>query len=312
MNKYKENLNNIVSCKILFDEPLSKYTTFGIGGPADCLIYPNNSDELFIILSYCYKNNVPVVFIGSGSNLLICDQGFNGIVISLRKTFKKLTVENNGVILAQSGVMLGNMVKIAIQNNISGLESLVGVPGTVGGALIMNAGAYGQEISSHFIKAKTITMKGKIKNYLKNDIQFSYRHSTFPVDEILIEAMFKCKRGNQNKINNNKKTASIGRKSTQPLKFRSAGSIFKNPSNEISAGYLIDQAGLKGSNYGGASISKKHANFIINLGNAKASDVLHLIKLAKSKVFKKFNINLELEIKLIGFPKSKIEEINYA
>jgi len=312
LNKYQEYLNNIVSCKILYDEPLSKYTTFGIGGPASCLIYPNNSNELSIILSCCYKNNVPVIFIGSGSNLLICDQGFNGVVISLRKTFKKLSIENNGIIFAQSGVMLGNMVKIAIQNNIIGLESLVGVPGTVGGALIMNAGAYGQEISNHFIKAKTMTMEGKIKKYLKNDIQFCYRRSTFPVDEILIEAIFKCKKGNHNKIINNKETASIGRKSTQPLKFRSAGSIFKNPSNQISAGYLIDQAGLKGSNYGGASISEKHANFIINLGNATASDVLYLIILAKNEVSKKFNIDLELEIKLIGFPKSKIEEINYA
>ena len=297
---------------MIFDEPLANHTTFGIGGPAQCVVYPKDLNELSTLLKYAHDNKIPAIFIGSGSNLLVWDEGFNGFVVTLRKTFKKLSIDQNAKIIAQSGVMLGTMVKKAIQKQICGLESLVGVPGTVGGALIMNAGAFGGEISNYFIEAKTMTLEGKIKTYLTQDVQFSYRHSTFPIDEILIESTFRYKKGNPDKILEERKMASLGRKSTQPLKFRSAGSIFKNPSKKMAAGYLIDQAGLKGTNYGGASISDKHANFIINTGNATASDVFHLIVLAKQKVAEKFNINLELEVKLIGFPKKMTQAFYYA
>jgi UDP-N-acetylmuramate dehydrogenase len=302
----------MLSSHIIFDEPLAKHTSFGIGGPASCLVYPDNQNELSILLKYAYENKIPAIFIGSGSNLLICDDGFDGIVISLRKTFKKLSIKSNGTISVQSGVMLGTMVKEAIQNQICGLESLVGVPGTLGGALIMNAGAFGGEISNYFAEAKTMTLEGNIKIYNKKDVKFSYRHSTFPKNEILIEARLECKKGSPDKIMEDRKLASQGRKSTQPLKYRSAGSIFKNPSNKIAAGYLIDKAGLKGTNQGGASISEKHGNFIINMGNATAADVFHLILLMRQKVAKKFNINLELEVKLIGFPEQLTREIYYA
>jgi UDP-N-acetylmuramate dehydrogenase len=176
----------------------------------------------------------------------------------------------------------------------------------------MNAGAFGGEISNYFAEAKTMTLEGNIKIYNKKDVKFSYRHSTFPKNEILIEARLECKKGSPDKIMEDRKLASQGRKSTQPLKYRSAGSIFKNPSNKIAAGYLIDKAGLKGTNQGGASISEKHGNFIINMGNATAADVFHIILLMRQKVAKKFNINLELEVKLIGFPEQLIREIYYA
>ena len=310
--KQKKEIRNMLSSYIIFDEPLAKYTTFGIGGPAKCMVYPENLNELSNILKYAHKKKIPAIFIGSGSNLLVWDDGFDGFVISLRKTFKELLIKPNADIIVQSGVMLGTMVKEAIQKKICGLESLVGVPGTVGGALIMNAGAFGSEISSYFLQAKTMTMKGDIKSYSKQDVQFSYRNSTFPNDEILIEVTFKCKKGNPFKILEDKKTASQRRRVTQPLQFRSAGSIFKNPSNKMAAGYLIDQVGLKGANYGNASISDKHANFIVNLGNATAADVFRLIVLARQKVAEKFNINLELEVKLIGFPKKITQEFYYA
>ena len=208
--------------------------------------------------------------------------------------------------------MLGTMVKQAMAAEIGGLESLIGVPGTVGGALIMNAGAFGSEISKYFEAAKTMTIEGDIKSYKKGEIEFSYRHSTFPKNEILLEATFQCKRGKPGEILKERKVASEGRKSNQPLKFRSAGSIFKNPSDTLAAGYLIDKAGLKGTERGGAAISEKHANFIVNMGGATAADVLYLIKLAKKYVAKKFNINLELEVKLIGFPKAITQDIYYA
>ena len=302
----------MLSSNIKFDEPLAKYTTFGIGGPARCMVYPDNRNELSTLLKYAHVNKIPAIFIGSGSNLLVWDEGFNGFVISLRKTFNKLTISPNSSIIVQSGVMLGTMVKEAIQKQICGLESLVGVPGTVGGALIMNAGAFGGEISTYFVKAKTMTLEGKIKTYFKQDVQFFYRYSTFPIDEILIEATLKCKKGNPDEILKDRKIASQERKSTQPLKFRSAGSIFKNPSKKLAAGYLIDQTGLKGTSHGGASISEKHANFIVNMGGATAADVFYLIKLAKQKVAAKFNINLKLEVKLIGFPKNMTQDIGYA
>ena len=295
-----------------FDEPLAKHTTFGIGGPADCMVFPKTREELSKLLKYAYQKKISAIFIGSGSNILVWDKGFDGIVISLKKSFKNLTIKQNSQIIVEAGVMLGTMVKQAMAAEIGGLESLIGVPGTVGGALIMNAGAFGSEISKYFEEAKTMTIEGDTKSYKKGEIEFSYRHSTFPKNEILLEATFQCKRGKPAEILKDRKVASDGRKSNQPLKFRSAGSIFKNPSDSLAAGYLIDKTGLKGTERGGAAISEKHANFIVNMGDATAADVLYLIKLAKKYVAKKFHINLELEVKLIGFPKSMTQDIYYA
>ena len=160
--KQKKEIRNMLSSNIIFDEPLANHTTFGIGGPAQCVVYPEDQNELSTLLKYAYDNKIPAIFIGSGSNLLVWDEGFNGFVISLRKTFKKLSINPHSSIIVQSGVMLGTMVKEAIQKQICGLESLIGVPGTVGGALIMNAGAFGREISTYFEEAKTITLEGYI------------------------------------------------------------------------------------------------------------------------------------------------------
>ena len=297
---------------ITFDEPLAHHTTFGIGGPAGCMVYPYNRDELSTLLKYAHKEDIPTLFIGSGSNILVWDKGFDGFVISLRKTFKALAITDDYRIISESGVMLGTLVKEATRARICGLESLIGVPGTLGGALIMNAGAFGSEISNYFEEATTMNLDGTIKTYRKNDINFSYRHSTFPEDEMLIEATFNCQKGFPEKIQENRQKISLERRLTQPLRYRSAGSIFKNPSHIQSAGYLIDQAGLKGTQRGGACISEKHANFIVNLGKATASDVFHLIRLAKQKVDEEFNIKLELEVKLLGFPESMTNEIYYA
>ena len=310
--KQKKDIRKMLRSVMTFDEPLAKHTTFGIGGPAACMVLPETREELSILLKYAFQNNISVIFIGSGSNILVWDKGFDGIVISLKKSFKNLSIKQNSQIIVESGVMLGTMVKQAMAAEIGGLESLIGVPGTVGGALIMNAGAFGSEISKYFEAAKTMTIEGDIKSYKKGEIEFSYRHSTFPKNEILLEATFQCKRGKPGEILKERKVASEGRKSNQPLKFRSAGSIFKNPSDTLAAGYLIDKAGLKGTERGGATISEKHANFIVNMGGATAADVLYLIKLAKKYVAKKFNINLELEVKLIGFPKSITQDIYYA
>ena len=295
-----KNITSMVNGKVLLNESMSKHTTFGIGGKTKCYIMPKSTNELKEILKYAANNKIKTSFIGSGSNLLVSDNGYNGIIISLKKTFKKLKIMEDATIIAESGVMLGKMVKQATKQGIQGLENLIGVPGTVGGALYMNAGAYNHEISNYFNSAVLIDRFGNERCYNKNDVKFGYRYSSFPENEILVEAMFKYSKGNLDTISENKKNASLKRRTSQPLKYRSAGSIFKNPNEKISAGYLIDKSGLKGKYIGNAQISEKHGNFIINKGNAKAKDVMSLIKIIRKEVFEKFKIKLELEIKVIG------------
>ena len=172
--KQKKYIYNTISSKIIFDEPLKNHTSFGIGGPASCFIYPKNCQELSKLLQYTKKENIPIFFFGSGSNILAWDKGFKGIVISLRKTFKKLTIDSNCQIIAETGVMLGNLVKKSIGAQICGLETLIGVPGTLGGALIMNAGAFGHEISNYFLEAQTMTLEGELNNPLNFALQVVY------------------------------------------------------------------------------------------------------------------------------------------
>ena len=232
------------------------------------------------------------------TNSVVADQGINGIVVSPARSLKKLEIDGNSI-RAESGVMLGRLVKECMKNNLSGLETLVGVPGTLGGALVMNAGAFGGEISNYLQSVEIMKMNGSTKTYKTKDINFSYRFSSFKQDEFIILANFILPNEDPNIIKQKKNIASSGRKTNQPLKFRSAGSVFKNPEN-FAAGYLIDKVGLKGKKIGGAEISTHHANFFINHGNASAEDITKLIKLAKKAVFEKFNIELELEIKTIG------------
>ena len=284
---------------VLENEPLKKHTTFGVGGNANFIIFPKNNEDLIKIIQYAHNKEYDIFFLGSGSNVLASDNGYNGIVITLKKALNKITFNEKDIYI-QAGAMLGTMVRIALSKGYKGFESLVGVPGTVGGALIMNAGAHGTEISELLISSRTISKNGEIKTYLKKDINFTYRNSTFPKDEILLDAKFKIQKGNKCNILKRKEKVSIKRKESQPLKYRSAGSIFKNPDSNPAAGYLIDKVGLKGLRIGDAEISKKHANFIINHGNAKSEQIYKLINIMKNKVNQEFNIKLELEVKILG------------
>ena len=207
---------------------------------------------------------------------------------------------------AECGAMLGKIVKEAVKNDLIGLENLNGVPGTLGGALIMNAGAWGGEISENLIRVELLDKNGKLKSLKKKEINFSYRKSSFNKNDILLSAEFLLKRADKAIINKNFVEAQTGRKSTQPLNKRSAGSLFKNPKGK-SAGKLLDDAGLKGLSIGEAKISEKHANFFINEGNASSEDMLLLIKKAHKVVKDKFKINLELEVKLMGFDESEVK-----
>ena len=296
-NKIQNELN-LIGANSLINESMSKHTTFGIGGPVDLLILPTDNSQILDIINIINTHNIEFYFLGSGSNILVTDSGIRGAVISLKKSSKKI-IFNDSTVFVECGVMLGTLVKQLNHRDITGFESLMGVPGTVGGALMMNAGAFGSEISNNLLSVSAIDQNGNIKKYSIRDINFSYRNSDFPNNEILIDALFKCKRGNKKIIENKKYRASKLRKENQPLKYRSAGSIFKNPSN-MAAGYLIDQAGLKGKKIGGAEISNKHANFILNIDNAKCNDVMKLIKIISNKIYTLYNIKLELEIKIIG------------
>ena len=300
-----EKIKNISKGTILFDEPMSKHTSYGIGGPASAYITPKDKEDLKTILKYAKHKSISAYFIGSGSNLLVSDEGINGIVVTLGRSFKTLEINNNKV-FAETGVMLGRMVKECVKRNLSGLESLIGVPGTLGGALIMNAGAFGGEISNYLESVSAITMSGNEKKYKQDDIEFNYRNSSFSENEILIDANFEFIESNADTVSKNKLKASGGRKSSQPLRFRSAGSVFKNP-KEGAAGYFIDKAGLKGTRSGDAEISSIHANFFVNHGNATAADIVKLINIARKKVTQEFGIILELEIKMLGFTQKVLE-----
>ncbi len=301
----KQHIKQITTGSVLFDEPLKNYTTFGIGGPASCLVHPEDTGDLINILKFISDEKLPVFFIGSGSNILVSDCGFDGVIILLKKNFNKLEIANTDEITVEAGVLLGNLVNIAISSSLKGMENLSGIPGTVGGALKMNAGAYGTEISQCFESAEVVTLSGKCKTYSSKDITFSYRHSTFRDDEIIVSARFKLKSGSLISLVNQKKEVSDKRKVKQPLDVRSAGSIFKNPPHSP-AGHLIDKAKLKGLKVGDAEISTKHANFIVNSNNATAEDVIQLIKTIQTTIVKRDNIKLELEIKLLGFSDNTV------
>ena len=298
--EFGEELEKMVNGTCLLNEPMSRHTSYGIGGPAGAYITPRDQDDLQRILHFADEQNIPVFFIGSGSNLLVADEGINGIVITLIKSFNKLEIKGCHI-YAETGVMLGHMVKHCIKQKLTGLETMVGVPGTLGGALMMNAGAFGSEISNCLKNVDVMTLTGKIKQYSVKDIDFHYRHSSFKKDEIIMSANFVLKKATKQEIMNKRAKASAGRKETQPLRFRSAGSLFKNPKKDVAAGYLIDKAGLKGTHRGDVEISEKHANFFVNHGKANAEDVVFLIRLARKTVEKKFGINLELEVKTLGF-----------
>ena len=298
-------IKNKTASLCLMNESLKKHTTYGIGGPADLMIFPKSKQDLIKVIEIINENKIQLTILGSGSNVLVSDNGIRGAVISLKNSLKKIEVDDN-ILYAECGTMLGKIVKHAVKNNLIGLENLNGVPGTLGGALIMNAGAWGGEISENLIHVEVINSKSEIQKIQKKDLNFSYRQSSFNKDDILLSAKFNLKKADKDIIKENFIEAQSGRKKSQPLNKRSAGSLFKNPKNN-SAGKLLDEAGLKGFSIGDAKISEKHANFFINDGDASSKDMLMLIKKAHKEVKDKFNVNLSLEVKLMGFNEEEIE-----
>ena len=304
----RQKIIGTTNATVSVNEIMQKHTTYGIGGPAELFVLPSNKKDLIDIVRLSKEHKQAVTIIGSGSNLLISDQGIKGVVVSIKHCLRTINIDVDKIYV-ECGIMLGKMVRESMKHDLKGLENLIGVPGTLGGALMMNAGAWGGEISENLETVELLNGRNEIQVLSKADIDFSYRSSSFSKDIILLSATFKLKKSPKKIIQDNFDLAKLGRKNTQPLNYRSAGSVFKNPSSKHSAGMLIDQSGLKGLKRGDAQISNKHANFFVNNGNATADDMMKLIKEAKQTVKEKFDIKLDLEVKLLGFNAEEINEL---
>ena len=283
--------------KIKYDFELSKYTWFQTGGKALCYCLINNSIDLQYILKQIPKEK-PLFILGAGSNLLVRDGGFNGIVIKLGKDFRKISNEKNKIIVGAS-VLDSVLSKFALNNSIKNLEFFSGIPGTVGGAIKMNAGCFGNETKDCIEKFSVINRLGIKKIYSKKDANFNYRTSSVTDDLIIESAVFVSKKGDKDQINSKMIDIINQRERSQPLKTKTGGSTFKNPKN-LFAAKLIEESNCKGLSYGDAIVSEKHSNFIINTGNASANDIESLGEKVRERVYRKFNILLDWEIKIIG------------
>jgi len=303
--------NNIIETlkkhdiNILFGEKLSKHTTLNIGGPAKYFVYIENIQQLIDVLSIAKFYNEKVFIIGAGSNLLVSDKGFDGIVIKLKKDFTTIDIDEEKVI-AYSAVMLPMLINTTVEHSLSGLEELFGIPGSVGGAIIMNAGTKTASISDCLEQIEVVKIDGPEQGIIKlskEQINFQYRSSGLENKYVIVSAQFHLKKSDKEILKKKLNEVLLKRIQTQPLGTFNAGCIFKNPygtESEITAAKLIESAGLKGFSIGGACVSEKHANFIINKNNATCEDFLELIRYIIKVVKEKYNIELQPEITFVG------------
>ena len=281
------------------NEPMCNHTSFKIGGCCDIVCYPNTIEKAKTIIKKCVEFSLPYFVLGKGSNLLVCDDGFDGVAIS-SSHLNKIELISKDEIYCESGVSLAALCNFAFKNSLCGMEFAYGIPGTVGGAVFMNAGAYGGEIKDVILNARHIDSNGNEKKLDFEDLDLSYRHSVYENgDDFIVSASFKLKKDDSEKIKSRMDEVLSKRKQKQPLEFPSAGSTFKRPKNGFAAA-LIEQCGLKGLTVGGARVSEKHSGFIINIGNATCKDVDELIEKVKHTVKDKTGVLLELEVKRIG------------
>ncbi|MBN2790451.1 MAG: UDP-N-acetylmuramate dehydrogenase [Candidatus Delongbacteria bacterium] len=293
-----EKIKNIIDADdIKLDEYLKDHTSYRIGGPAEIYVYPKNKDQLVKLIKLLKGSNYQYFVIGKGSNILVSDDGFKGCIIDLTKHFSGIRVDGE-IMTVGSGALLTAIAFEAIKQSLSGFEELAGIPGTIGGAVLMNAGCYGNEISDHIVSVTVIDPQNEVKELSVDNIQFAYRKTSIK-NNIVVEVKLKLKFDEQARIRNKTDEHLIKRRESQPLDLPSCGSVFKRPVNNF-AGKLIEDAGLKGKIIGGAKISEKHAGFIVNFSNATSKDVREVIKLVKETVNNKFNIMLEEEVIYLG------------
>jgi len=298
MRDYKKRAEGLISGRVLFEAPLRQFTSIKVGGPADSLFFPNNLDELRKLIRVATKNKIPFVILGKGTNMIVQDKGIRGWVISLTQGLKKIRIEGD-VVEAEAGASLQRLVQFSILRGLTGIEPWFGIPGTVGGGLAMNAGAWGVEMKDTLLSATLMKEDGEVIERRKEKLRFSYRKLALPASWVICKGRFRLKKGRKEEILEKVRSYSEMRKRTQPLDYPSAGSIFKNPP-EGPAGRLIEETGLKGFRMGQAMVSERHANFIINLGKARAEEIIHLMEWVERRVYEVKGISLEREVKVIG------------
>lgn len=285
--------------KILFDEPMKNHTTFKIGGPADVMIIPSTEEELVKAVRFCRNNNIDFFVMGNGSNLLVRDGGIRGVVIKVYEGVNDIRVNGN-VIYCEAGALLTAVSKVALKHSLKNLEFASGIPGTIGGAITMNAGAYGGEMKDVVKKVRVLDRYNEIKELSNEEMNFRYRNSRVGDEGLIVLSVeLELEHGEYSEIEAIIKDLTFKRTSKQPLELPSAGSTFKRPEGFF-AGKLIEDAGLRGLRHGGAAVSEKHCGFVVNIDNATCEDVTHLISVIQKVVNDKFGVKLETEIKIIG------------
>lgn len=301
MNQVVERLRQILpEANVLTNEPMKKYTTFKIGGSADVIVKPETKEQLAQIIRLCNEKSVPYYILGNGSNLLVSDEGYRGIIIQLYKQFNEIKVEGNHI-TAQSGALLATIANKALKESLTGFEFAHGIPGTLGGAMVMNAGAYGGEMKQVVKSCEVMTSEGEILSLTLDELELGYRSSIIQKKHyIVLSATISLEKGDEEVISSMMKDFAGRRRDKQPLEKPSAGSTFKRPEGHF-AGKLIMDSNLRGYRVGDAMVSDKHCGFVVNMGEATSKDVLQLIHDVQEVVKKQFNVELEPEVKMLGF-----------
>lgn len=285
--------------KVLFDEPMKNHTSFKIGGPADVMIFPSTEDELIAAVTLCRENQIDYYIMGNGSNLLVKDGGMRGVVIKINEDLNNINIEGN-TINCEAGALLTGVSRAAMANSLTGIEFANGIPGTIGGAVTMNAGAYGGEMKDVIKSVRVLDSMNNIQEYTNQEMNFRYRGSKVVDDNLIVLSVkIELKPGNFDEIEALMKDLTFKRTSKQPLELPSAGSTFKRPVGYF-AGKLIEDSGLRGLRLGGAQVSEKHCGFVVNIDNALCKDVLQLISVVQKTIRDNYDVELETEIKLIG------------
>ncbi len=297
--RVRERLLRHIGGSVKLLEPLAPFTTFQIGGPAEILVDVRNADELRTLLRLVTQEQVPFFYLGLGSNLLVSDKGFDGVVVRAGGDLSRMGM-SNGVVFAGPGARLLDLTLLVAERGLSGMEALSGIPGSVGGGLYMNAGAYGGEISDRLVAVDVLAPDGQIETLRKDEIGFGYRSAPALQDRLILESRYQLTSGGKAQIYGEMRRVWKLRREKQPLDFPSAGSIFKRPPGDY-AGRLIEAVGGKGMRIGGAMVSLKHAGIFINAGNATAADVTALVCEIRRRVFESFGVMLQTEVKPVGF-----------
>lgn len=285
---------------VQIEEPMAKHTTFRVGGPVDCLLSPDTLEGVKAAVDFCKKEEIPYYIVGNGSNLLVSDAGYRGVIIQIYKNLNQIAVEGETVIRAQAGALLSTVAKTAYSYELTGMEELSGIPGTIGGAVAMNAGAYGGEIKDVLKEVTVLDNRGEIIVIPADRLELGYRTSVIQKQGyVVLDAVLTLKKGDVEKIRARMEELKEQRVSKQPLDLPSAGSTFKRPEGYF-AGKLIQDAGLSGYTVGGAQVSTKHCGFVVNAGGATASDVYQLICDVQKIVREKYQVELEPEVRMLG------------